>query len=46
MVYKQLLSFFLALKAGILKNPGIKLNPKGYIRLNPKLIKVSVNNII
>ena len=43
-LYKQIL--FLLFIAGILKNPGIKLSPKGYIIDNPKLIKVSFNKMI
>ena len=45
-VYKHFLSLFFALKAGILKIPGNKFNPNGYIIDNPKLIKVSFINII
>ena len=35
-----------ALNAGILNIPGIKFNPNGYSIDNPKLIKVSLINII
>ena len=45
-LYKHFLSFFWALKAGILKHPGIKFNPKGYIIDNAKLNKVFSINII
>ena len=44
--YKHFLSFFSALKAGILKIPGNKFNPKGYNIDKAKLINVSLNNII
>ena len=39
------LSFFLFFNAGILKSPGSKFNPNGYIIDNPKLIIVSFINI-
>ena len=42
----KFLSFFAALKAGILKNPGIKFNPNGYAIDKQKLIKVSLIKII
>ena len=42
----NIFSFFAALKAGILKNPGIKFSPIGYSIDNPKLIKVSLIKII
>ena len=45
-LYIHFLSFFGALKAGILKNPGNKFNPKGYTIDKPKLYKVSFINII
>ena len=40
-LYKQVLSFFLALSDGILNIPGIKFNPNGYTIDKIKLIKVS-----
>ncbi len=40
------MSFFEAFNAGILKIPGNKFNPNGYIMDIPKLIKVSVINRI
>ena len=45
-LYKISLSFFSALKAGNLKNPGNKLSTNGYIIDRPKLIKVFVINIL
>ena len=34
------LSFLGVFKDGILKKPGNKYNPKGYNKVNPKLVKV------
>ena len=42
-LYRKNLSFFSDFKAGILKNPGIRLNPKGYNNDRKKLVRVSVN---
>ena len=44
--YKHFLSLFLDFKAAILKIPGNKFNPNGYIIDITKLIKVSIINII
>ena len=40
-LYKISLSFFDALKAGILKSPGSRFNPNGYSIDKPNVIKVS-----
>ena len=45
-IYKYFLSLFFALNTGILKNPGIKFKPNGYIIDKVKLIMVSIINII
>ena len=45
-IYKYFLSLSFALNAGILKNPGSKFKPRGYIMDKEKLIKVSIINII
>ena len=44
--YKHFLAFFFDLNAGILNIPGNKFIANGYVIDNPKLIKVSLNNII
>ena len=44
-LYKHELLFFLSLKAGILKHPGIKYIPKGYAIDVAKLTKVSFSRI-
>ena len=45
-LYIHCLSFFFALKAGILNIPGNKFKPKGYIIDVAKLINVSLIKII
>ncbi len=45
-LYIHSLSFFLVLKDGILKKPGNKFRPKGYNKVNPKLVKVFFINVI
>ena len=45
-LYRHFLSLFLALNAEILKNPGNKFIPNGYNIDKPKLINVSLINII
>ena len=41
-LYKHSLFAFFALNEIILKMPGIRYNNKGYIKDNPKLIRVSL----